>query len=133
MFTDNSWLRCGVLTETDPRIWTPKTARLLAAYGNELCGIVAGNLCVLGAVVGPWPAQEASRLLVRVRSAIGEGAEEDTVMSTIAEVIQGLKSVSGFGVPFRPKDWRLAALTRCVEERDRHHPGTPPRKSPRSN
>ncbi len=111
-----------VLTEADPRIWTPKTARLLAAYGNELCGIVAGNLCISGAVVGPWPAQEASRLLVKLKSAIDERAsEEDTVTTVITQVIQGLKSVPGFGVPFRPKDWRLAALTRCIEERNRHH------------
>lgn len=104
----------------DPRIWPLKVTRLVSSYGGTLAGFCAGHLLLEEAIMGPWPTGMAAAFLVEVASALGDGIEDDeaTRQFVLAQLASGRK-LSGFGVPFRPKDERVAALEECLVRRER--------------
>ena len=112
----------GSVTMAEPRIWTLKAARLVAAYGGTLSACCEANLCLVGDVIGPWPTRDAARSLVTLRAALeGRLSDPEAVTHETLSLLAARKRLVGFGVPFRAYDERLRALARCVEKRGRDH------------
>lgn len=108
------------VTMAEPRIWTLKTGRLVAAFGNVLAACCAANLCMVGDLIGPWATHHAALTLVALRTALGEhGTDPVAVKREALALIANNRRPVGFGVPFRPYDERLRALAQCVEKRGR--------------
>ncbi len=113
-----------VLTAADPRIWVPKASRLLASHGDHMAGTLGGQLCVLGANVGPETTIEAAKLLHDVREAVGNEQDPTRMRDRIAVAIDTRQRLGGFGVPYREVDIRYQAMmerTAIHGFRDRSH------------
>lgn len=101
-----------VMTVADPRIWPLKTGRLVASYGRYLAGMSAGCIALEGALVGSGQAGKCAGQL----SALAPLADAE-LEPEIRRRLDAKQLFAGFGVPFRPVDERMVALTRCVEAR----------------
>ncbi|HEX4513763.1 MAG TPA: hypothetical protein VH054_09510 [Polyangiaceae bacterium] len=103
----------------DPRIWPLKVTRLVSSYGGTLAGFCAGHMLLEEAIMGPWPTSKSAELLLEIRSALAGDLRPEAVAAWVdGELARGRK-LAGFGVPFRPADERVAALSECVERRGR--------------
>ena len=110
-----------IVIEGDPRIWPLKATRLIASYGRDLCGVAAGTLCTLDALVGPWFTEGAAELLLRIDEANRTDQHGDAgLQALIDDELACGPRIPGFGVPFRSRDGRYVTLCRCVEERGLH-------------
>jgi hypothetical protein len=109
----------AVLTVAEPRIWPNKAARMAASYGRPIPGILAGCLCFESELIGPWTTGDTARNLVWLRERVGDGASGEAVREAALELLRDKGRLLGFGVPFRPKDERLVALTERIAARGR--------------
>jgi hypothetical protein len=108
------------ITFADPRIWPLKIARIAGSYGRFLPGFAAGYLSMEGASVGPGPCTAAASLLREVFDGVGGHVDDrGDVERVLREALGRRPRLSGFGVPFRATDERVAALTKCVRARAR--------------
>jgi hypothetical protein len=108
------------VTFADPRIWPLKVSRIVGAYGGFVPAFAAGYLSVDGASVGPGPCSASSRSLRQVFEAIrGDVDDTDAVAEALRDQLAEGARLPGFGVPFRPKDERFAAVHRCAMARGR--------------
>lgn len=108
-----------VLTVAEPRIWPNKAARLAASYGRPIPGLLAGCLCFESELIGPWTTGNTARNLLELRERVGDDADDATFEQAAMELLRARGRLLGFGVPFRPRDERLVALTACLERRGR--------------
>jgi hypothetical protein len=110
---------CAVLTVAEPRIWPNKVSRLVASYGRVIPATLAGCLCFESELIGPWTTGQTAQNLVELAHALGEDRSEKAIEGAVIELLDRRKRLLGFGVPFRPKDERLVALTACIARRGR--------------
>ena len=103
----------------DPRIWPLKVTRLVSAYGGTLAGFCAGHMLLEEAIMGPWPTSKSAELLLEIRAALGDDLGDEAVARWLDGELASGRKLAGFGVPFRPIDERVIALTECVERRGR--------------
>ena len=109
--------RCISILAPDGRIWPLKIVRLVSAYGGITAAFAAAHLGLEDALVGPWVAGPAAKLLVELDAETKHEPLENTVDRRLA---RGDK-FPGFGVLFRGEDERYVALVKCMEERGGHH------------
>lgn len=102
-----------VLSVADPRIWPLKINRLVGAYGGALAAFGA-QICVEGDLIGMWSAGYAAQTLVELHTALTQSCGAD-----LDALLEAKKRLTGYGVPFRPRDERLDALRECLEKRGR--------------
>lgn len=110
----------GCCTVADPRLPPLKLVRLAAAHGSVLAGCAAGLLALEDAFIGPWSAGAAARWLRDVEPALRDAP--DPAAEALRAVDQALARdgvLPGFGVPFRDRDERVAALDACLRRRGR--------------
>ncbi len=108
------------LTVADPRIWPLKIGRIVASYGRFIPGFTAGFLAIEGASVGPVPCAAAARALREVFDAVGGRVDDGVAVErALVEKVGPLPRLGGFGVPFRPIDERVVALTASARSRGR--------------
>ncbi len=104
---------CGAMA--DPRIWPLKITRILGAYGRLIPAFAGGYLAMEEAAVGAATVEKAAAQLVELRHAVdGRVDDLDAVAAALRALLSRTPQLSGFGVPFRPRDERLEALRRCV-------------------
>lgn len=106
-----------VLSVADPRIWPLKINRLVGAYGGTLAAFGA-QLCVEGDLIGMWSAGYAAQTLMELRTSLTKSPDE-TPEAELVAFLETKKRLTGYGVPFRPRDERLDALRECLEKRGR--------------
>ncbi len=104
-------------TAADPHIPPMKLIRLLSAYGGSLAGFAGGLVYQQGAIIGTSTAGAAARDLVALREAVGK--DRPPTPKAVGAVVQGWlqhrRTLSGFGVPARPRDERTVALLSYLE------------------
>ncbi len=98
----------------DPRIWPLKVVRLVAAYGRPVPAILAGVSSTAGGFMGWGTYAPAAQFLERVAQAPSQSAREALVAAQREE----RRMIPGFGVAFRARDERAAALRGCLEARE---------------
>ncbi len=104
---------CGAMA--DPRIWPLKITRILGAYGRLIPAFAGGYLAMEEAAVGAATVEKAAAQLVELREAVrGRVDDLEAVAVALRELRTRTPQLSGFGVPFRPRDERLEALRRCA-------------------
>jgi len=103
----------------DPRIWPLRITRLVASYGGITAGFVAGQLCEEQGVIGPWVSGPAAELLVSLRAAAGDDADDMTFGGHLRSLLAEWPRIPGFGVAFRDRDERFDALRVDVGRRGR--------------
>jgi hypothetical protein len=104
----------------EPRIWPLKLTRLVASYGGTMAGFSAGCGIVDGTLVGAWTSVAAAQALRALSDDVGDRIDDDDhVSACAAALVTRTRRLIGFGVPFRPRDERVAALGRCIEARGR--------------
>ncbi|MEX1366585.1 MAG: hypothetical protein AB1Z98_25900 [Nannocystaceae bacterium] len=104
----------------DPRIWPLKAARLAAGYGSTIGGMVVGMLVADGDRVGPKFIEKTAALLLELDARLPADASEADVAAMLDEWVATGRRLFGFGVPFRERDERVAAVRQCVTARGRH-------------
>jgi hypothetical protein len=108
------------LAVAEPRIWPLKLTRLVASYGGAMAGFCAGHAMIEGSIVGGWASVAAGELLEELSGDVADGLDDDARVDACCEALVGrTRRISGFGVPFRPRDERVIALGKCVEQRGR--------------
>ncbi len=108
------------LTVADPRIWPLKIGRIVASYGRFIPGFTAGFLSIDGASVGPVPSAATARALRDVFDAVGGRVDDGAAVErALEEKVRPLPRIGGFGVPFRPVDERVVALSASARRRGR--------------
>lgn len=108
-------------TVADPRLPPLKLVRLAATYGGVMAGFGTGYLALEDAFIGPWSSGATAQLLVDCAAAVDAGSDADaTVHAFVAAAIERQGYLPGFGVPFRERDERVAALDHCLRHRNRH-------------
>ncbi|MBW2464795.1 MAG: hypothetical protein JRH11_24310 [Deltaproteobacteria bacterium] len=98
----------------DPRIWPLKVARIVASEGSAIRGLLAGQLMLDGALIGPYTCRHSAELLLGVQASQDAGAE---LPGIISDAISKRARLPGFGVAFRSVDERVAVLTACLARR----------------
>lgn len=101
----------------DPRVWPMKAVRLGSAHGGTTAGLCLGMLAVDEARMGPAIAGGAARLFVELRGPDGPPSPAELAARLDAKIARG-ERLPGFGVPFRPRDERVDALRRCMEQHE---------------
>jgi hypothetical protein len=101
---------CVSLLAADPRIWPLRLGRLVASYGEMLAGYAVGQLSMIGPTLGGRTTTAAAEHLIALRTAIGEERDEAAVATRIAQFVRSEARLTGYGVPLREKDERLAGL-----------------------
>ena len=110
----------AVMTSADGRIWPLKLTRLVSSYGRTLVGFAAGHLAMEGKVIGPWMPGYAAFMLAEA-SAAATGSCPDLDAACVDRALKSFlgsrERLYGYGVPLRPSDERMDALTAYVAER----------------
>jgi len=101
----------------DPRIWPLKLVRLVAAYGRPVPALASFFLTMDGSMLGWTAAKKASLLLLDLAEVVGDADNIEEVIWQRLQQRRDSRTLYGFGVPLRPADERLVALTGRVEER----------------
>lgn len=109
----------AAMTIAEPRIWPMKVSRLVSSYGRTVPAALAGALCFESELIGPWTTAQTARQLEALSEAVGEDLDDATVAREAKAMLAARGKLVGFGVPFRPADERVAALSACVERRGR--------------
>jgi len=104
---------CVSILAPDPRIWPLKIVRLVSAYGGVTAAFAAAHLGLEDALVGPWVAGAAAKLLVELEDEMRH-SDFDAIVD--ARLARGDR-FPGFGVLFRGEDERYVALVRVMETR----------------
>lgn len=108
-----------VLSVADPRIWPLKIGRLVASYGGAMSGFGAAQLSVESDALGPWIGAPAAELLIDVREAAGDGADDEAFGRAAHAAIDARPMLCGYGVPLREHDERCLMLRARLERRGR--------------
>jgi hypothetical protein len=104
----------GCVCVADPHIWPLKIARVGAAYGRFIPGLVQGLLLFESERVGPMTTRAAAEWLTALSHEAGEDLSAAALDRAARTVLGASRAVAGFGVPFRDEDERLVALTQRV-------------------
>ena len=97
----------AVLLVPEPRLWIFKVPRMIASYGQTLCGLAAGQLVLEGAIIGPRWTGEAVLALEQIKAQIDpETAEAPRVRDVVATHLERQGKLPGYGVPGREVDER---------------------------
>lgn len=110
----------GVVAVADPRIWPLKIVRVASAYGSVLPAMATGALFFESATLGSMLACDAAAVLVSIHAGMGvERYDDEALERHIRELVRTGRRFPGFGVPFRPQDERLVALSSLLRARGR--------------
>lgn len=102
------------MSSADPRLWPFKVTRLGASYGGAAFGVAATLVAGEGGMYGSNRLRDAARWLTALRAKAGDrGLSDDEMAGELA-------GAAGFGVVYRARDERFAALMRQIERRGRH-------------
>jgi len=103
-----------VFAITDPHIWPIKLVRVASSHGHSLPGLAAGLLAMDHAQLGSWTTQSAGSMLAELRG-------RNSLRGAVEQMLAEGRRLPGFGVPGRPRDERVEALTRCIRAHGREH------------
>lgn len=119
---DLELFRCMALClcSPDARVWPLKLTRTLAAYGNPYAGFFGAQLANHSDRMGPGTASNGAASLAWIAALVGPDPDDAAVDAAVARHLAERGRIAGFGVPFRPEDERLVALTRMLAD----HPAT---------
>jgi hypothetical protein len=104
----------AAMSSADPRLWPFKVTRLAASYGGTAFGVASSLVAGEGGMYGSNRLRDAARWLTALHAKAGaRGLSDD-------EMARELAGAAGFGVVYRARDERFAALVRQIERRGRH-------------
>ncbi|HEY1697729.1 MAG TPA: hypothetical protein VGG39_36465 [Polyangiaceae bacterium] len=107
-----------IVNSADPRIWPLKLTRLVSSYGSVMAGYCAGQLAVEGERIGYWVTGYAAAALAELRTAVGDRIDDDAAVDACVRALVARRGrVLGFGVPLRPSDERMDALSAYAQAR----------------
>lgn len=108
------------VTVAEPRIWPLKAIRVVSAFGRVLPGVLAANFAFESRFIGPLVTTEAAQAIVAIGKRVsGLDPSSDAFADQVVSYMEAEGRVMGFGVPFRPRDERVAALRGVVERHQR--------------
>ncbi len=106
------------MSSADPRLWPFKLTRLAASYGVASYGVAATLIGSEGGLYGTNRLASAARWLVELERRTKTTDMTDDALLVILD--EGGAAAAGFGVLYRARDERFAALVNRLRERDRH-------------
>jgi hypothetical protein len=105
-----------VMSSADPRQWPFKLTRLVASYGVAPYGVAATLVGSEGGMYGTNRLASTSRWLIDVaRNSGTQGLADDEMLA----ILDAGGAAAGFGVLYRSRDERFAALVSRLRERKR--------------